>query len=163
VAAPNTLPARAFKPLEQMADHIQADAGTSLLDFSHGEEAGLHVNGGFHQGGLRAARRFHLSGPLFEFSVAATDDGEEEVEPGRELVFAFMPALRTAVEVFVVIFLGLLDEAFEADVTPDFVTVLVKREQREQTRDAAIAIAERRMQRKSSTSAAMEMMGVMLC
>ena len=69
-----------------------------MLDFSDGKESGLGVNGRFDKSGLGATRRFDLSGTIFKFGVAAPDDGEEEIHPWRQFVFAFVPALGTAVE-----------------------------------------------------------------
>ena len=43
----------------------------------------------------------------------------------------------------VVVFLRFFDEPLQADVAPDFVAVLVERQQREQARDATVAVAER--------------------
>lgn len=72
-------------------------------------------NGREHQFRLRAAGRFDLPGALLKFGVASADDGEQQIHPGREFVPAFVPALGTAVEDFVVILLRLFDETFQAD------------------------------------------------
>jgi hypothetical protein len=70
---------RAFEPFEEKPDHVQADSGTSLLDFSDGKKSGLGVNGGFDEGGLGPARRFDLSGAILQLGVAAPDDGAQEI------------------------------------------------------------------------------------
>ena len=101
----NTLDFRAFEPLEEQPDHVQADSGTSLLNFSDGKKSRLGINGGFDEGGLGTTRRFDLSGTHFKLGVAAPDDGEQEIHPRRQFVFTLMPALGTAVETFVVVLL----------------------------------------------------------
>ena len=47
-------------------------------------------------------------------------------------MFAFMPSLRTALQRFVIIFFRFFDQPFKADVAAHFITVLIKRKQREQ-------------------------------
>jgi len=114
-----------------------------VLNVADAERAGLRLNRGLNKVRLGPARRFYLPGALLELDVATADDGEQQVHPRRQFVPAFVPASGTAVEDFVVILFGLLDETFETDVAADFVAVLVKRQQCEQTRDATIAVAER--------------------
>lgn len=58
-------------------------------------------------------------------------------------MFAFVPALGTALQGFVVIFLRFLGEPFQAEVAAHFVAVLVKRQQGEEPGRAPVAVAER--------------------
>lgn len=58
-----------------MADHIEADAGTFLLQIGHAEFAGLPLDGVEHEGGFCSARAFDLAGALFKFGARAADDG----------------------------------------------------------------------------------------
>jgi hypothetical protein len=114
-----------------------------VLNVADPKRTGLRFDGCNNETGFCAARTFDLAGALLEFGVAAPDDGEQEIEPRSQFVFALMPALGTAVKAFVIIFLRFLGESFKADVTANFTAVLVKRQQREQARHAAIAIAKR--------------------
>ena len=74
-----------------------------MLNVADAERAGLCLNRGLNETSLRAARRFDLPGTLLELGTATADDGQQEVQPGRQFVPAFVPALGTAVEDFVVI------------------------------------------------------------
>ena len=42
---------RAFEPLEEEPDHVQADSGTGLLNFGGGKKSRLGINSGFDKGG----------------------------------------------------------------------------------------------------------------
>lgn len=131
LATAKALNLRSAKILQNLPDHVEADARTGVLNVADPEWTGLRLNRRLNEISLRTARRFDLPGALLELGVTAPNNGEEEVNPGREVVFAVMPTLGTAVETFVIVFLRLLDEAFEADVAAHFVAVLVKRQQRE--------------------------------
>ena len=96
----------------------------------------------FHQFGFRAASGFHVAGTLLELAIGAARDGEEMIEPRKQVVFAVVPALGAFLQDVVVIFLRLFDEAFQADVASDFVTVLVEREQGQEAGHPPIAVAE---------------------
>src|SRR5262245_56082498 len=54
-----------------------------------------------------------------------------------------MPSVRTQLKRFVVAILVLFDEALQADVAADFKSQVITLEQEQQSRDAAIAVAER--------------------
>src|ERR1035437_2051612 len=108
-----------------MADEVATDARSKSFKFSDGEIAKVAGDGLFNQFGFCSARTFDLAGALFKFATGAADDGEKEIQPRDKVVFAFMPALRTALQGFVVIFLGFLGEPFKTDVAPYFVAVLV--------------------------------------
>lgn len=125
-----------------MADHVEADAGAFLLQVGHAEFAGLSLDGIEHKGGFRATRAFDLGGAFFKFGARAVDDGEKEVQPRGQVVFAFLPALGTALQGIVVIFLRFFGESFQADVAAHFVTVLVQRQQGEESGHAPVAVAE---------------------
>ena len=58
-------------------------------------------------------------------------------------MFAVVPALGALLQNVIVILFRLFNEPFQADVTPDFVTLLVEREQSEQAGDATVTVAER--------------------
>ncbi len=58
-------------------------------------------------------------------------------------MFALVPALRALLEDMVVVLFRLFDEAFQADVPTDFVTVLIPRQEREQARDASVAVSKK--------------------
>ena len=60
--APHTFDFRAFEPLKMKPNHVQTDTGTGVLNFGDGKKSGLGINGGFDEGGLRAARRFEGAG-----------------------------------------------------------------------------------------------------
>lgn len=98
------------------------------------------ANGREHQFRLRAARRFGLPGPLLEFAISAAGDGEKVIKPRKKIMFAVVPPLGALLQDVVVILFRLFDETFQADVTSDFVTLLVEREQREQAGDATVAL-----------------------
>ena len=58
-------------------------------------------------------------------------------------MFSVVPALGAFAQDAVVIFFCFFDETFQTDVASDFVALLVEREQGEQARHPAVAIAER--------------------
>ena len=58
-------------------------------------------------------------------------------------MLAFVPALGGLFEDFVLTLLVFFNDAFEADVTPGFDPAMVAGEQKQQTRGAAIPVAER--------------------
>jgi hypothetical protein len=74
-----TLDFRAFEPLEEKPDHVQADSGTGLLDFCDGKKSRLGINGGFNEGGLCTTRGFDLAGSLRKLAISAAGDGEEMI------------------------------------------------------------------------------------
>jgi hypothetical protein len=80
------------QPVEQMANHIQAHAGTFLLQIGDAEFAWLPLDCVKHECGLRSARAFDVASALFEFSASAADDGEKEIQPRSQIVFALVPA-----------------------------------------------------------------------
>jgi len=90
-----------------------------------------------HQFGLRAAPGFHVAGTLLEFAIGASGDGEEMIQPRKQVVLAVVPALRALLQDVVIIFLRLFDETFQANVTSDFVAVVVKRKQGQEAGHAA--------------------------
>ena len=132
-----------FQIAQPKPDHVPADAGAGAFQVGNAEFADGGFNGVFHQFGFRAAPGFHVAGTLLELAIGAAGDGEEMIQPREQVVFAVVPALGAFLQDMVVIFLRLFDEAFQADVAPDFVAVLVKREQGKETGHRPIAVAER--------------------
>ena len=132
-----------FQIAQPEPDHVAADAGAGAFQVGDAEFADGGFNGVVHQFGFRAAPGFHFAGTLLEFAIGAAGDGEEMIEPWEQVVFAVVPALGAFLQDVVVIFLCLFDEAFQADVAPDFVAVLVKREQGQEAGHAPVAVAER--------------------
>jgi len=70
---------------------------------------------------LRATPRPHLADPLLELQVRGDQDAVRVPQPGRQVVAAFMPALRRRSQRFVVGLLGVFDGLLETDVSPDLV------------------------------------------
>lgn len=58
-------------------------------------------------------------------------------------MLAFVPALGVLFQGLIVAVLGLLDDAFDADVAPGFEAEVMALEEQEQARDSAVAVAER--------------------
>lgn len=141
--ASDTFDFRPAQLFEDLADHVKADPPASLLDVAHSEWPGLRVDRPHDERGLCPSRGFDLAGALLEFTIGATGDDEEMIEPGEEIVLALVPAVGALVQNLVVVFFGLLDQAFQADVPADFVALLVERQQREETGDTAVAVSKR--------------------
>ena len=74
MAAPETFHFFAPEFLQQVPNHVEADAGTFLLQIGHAEFAGLPLDGVEDERRLRTARAF--AGVLVKFGARATDDGE---------------------------------------------------------------------------------------
>ena len=143
--ASDTFDFRPAQLFEDLADHVKADPPASLLDVAHSEWPGLRVDRPHDERGLCPSRGFDLAGALLEFTIGATGDDEEMIEPGEEIVLALVPAVGALVQNLVVVFFGLLDQAFQADVPADFVALLVERQQREEdsVRDRPVRAARR--------------------
>ena len=77
------------------------------------------------------------------------------------IVLALVPAFRAELERFVVTFLVLLDEPFEADVAADFEAGVIARFQEQQPKDTQKPLPSRNgwMQRKSRFNAASTISG----
>ena len=95
-----------------------------------------------YDSGFCAARGFDLPSAFLKFAISAAGDGEEMIQPGEQVVFAVVPALGAFLQDVVVILLRLFNEAFQAEVAPDFVAVLVQCEQGEEARHAPVVVAE---------------------
>jgi hypothetical protein len=91
-----------------MPEHIAADTRADSFNLRDAELGGERVDRLFDERGFRAAWGFDLTGAIFKLGVTPADNGEKKIHPRCQFVFACMPALGTAVETFVVIFLGLL-------------------------------------------------------
>ena len=96
-----------------------------------------------YEPGLCPSRGFDLTGAPLEFAIGAAGDREKMIEPGEELMFALVPALGALLEDVVVVIFSFFDQPLQADVPAYFIAMLVKRQQREQAGDAAIAVTER--------------------
>lgn len=81
VAASETFHYFAPHFFQQVPDHVEADAGTFLLQVGHAEFAGLPLDGVEDKSGFRSARAFDLAGALFKLGARAADDGEKEIQP----------------------------------------------------------------------------------
>ncbi len=132
-----------FQIGEQGANPFPAHAGTGLFDVDKTELAGLLADRREYQPGFRTARGFDLTGAPLEFAIGAAGDREKVIEPGEEVVLAFVPALGALLEDVIVVVFPFFDEPLQANVPAHFVSVLVERQQREQAGDAAIAVTER--------------------
>src|SRR5262249_36630162 len=99
--------------------------------------------GGSDHFGFGTARGSRLADATLEFLVGQLENVKREVDVRPGIVPRLMPTLRTEFERFVVSLFVLLDQAFEADVAPDFITQMIALQQQQQARYATIAVAER--------------------
>ena len=126
-----------FQIAQPEPDHVAADARAGAFQIGDAKLAYGGFNGVVHQFGLRAAPGFHVAGTLLEFAIGASGDGKEMIQPRKQVVLAVVPALRALLQDVVIIFLRLFDETFQANVTSDFVAVVVKRKQGQEAGHAA--------------------------
>src|SRR5205085_3107344 len=91
---------------------------------------------------LHAARGFYGANPLLEFLAGLADGIEQKVDRRPGIVLAFVPTLPTLPQHFVIAFLVLFDQAFEADVAAYLQPVVIAGEQQQEPRNPAVAIAE---------------------
>ena len=75
-------------------DEVAADARAGAFQIGDAEFAYGGFNGVVHQFGFRAAPGFHVAGTLLEFAIGASGDGEEMIQPRKQVVLAVVPALR---------------------------------------------------------------------
>lgn len=73
----------------------------------------MPANGREHQPGLCPARDFDLTSAPLESAIGAAGDGEEMIEPRKEVMLAIMPALGTLLQDVIVVVLRLFDEALQ--------------------------------------------------
>ena len=72
-----------------------------------------------------------MANPIFELPTGRFQDVKEIVHIRPGVVSAFVPAFGALLQGLVITFLVLLDEPFEADVTPHFVSQVVALEQKQ--------------------------------
>ena len=112
------------------ADGIPAHTRTKLLHIGDAKGVDHTLEHVFHQIGFGAAFRPLPFSPLLEFTVGPPPDRKKICEPRYYIMAPFKPIHGTGFQSFVIILLGLLHNPLKADVSPDFMTVVVAQKQR---------------------------------
>src|SRR5262249_1111956 len=73
--------------------------------------------------------------------VRTAQDYQEIIEPGQEIVSSVMPPFRTPTQHLIVVFSGLLHQAFETAVATHLVAVLIKCKECQEPRNTPVTIA----------------------
>jgi hypothetical protein len=77
------------------------------------------VNGTKYKACLFSSGAFHLTETIFKFSVSRLDDEKDVIDIRPGVVFPFVPTVGALFQGFIIPFLVLLDQALQADVSPD--------------------------------------------
>ena len=97
-----------FHVAKDFADELGTGDGELVDEVSEGEGLGL-VEDGLTDEVAFGGAGFDDADLTFEFLVRVADEAEEEVPPGDDFVFAFVPAARTELEDPVVLMLAFFD------------------------------------------------------
>lgn len=127
---------------EDLTNPVAADAGAEAFELADAEAALLAVDGLADELGLSAKGLDGRADALLELDVGGLEDAEEVVDEPPRIVRTLVPALGAVFEGLVVAILVLFDEALEADVPADLGAGVVGEQERQQARDAAVAVAE---------------------
>jgi len=111
------------------ANHVAAGAGAVGFNIGNGKGTYATGDGVPDEFGFCAAPFGNGSNAFFKFTVGTQERSPEVVEPWVGVVFAGVPVLRAGFERFVVGFLGLLEDAFEADVASNIVVEVIEKHQ----------------------------------
>ena len=83
-----------------------------------------------------------MTDALLKLLARLREDKEQEIQRRPGVVFALVPASGALLQDFVIAFLVVFDDAFEADIAPRLDAAMIARQQEQQPGDAAIAVAE---------------------
>jgi hypothetical protein len=83
------------------------------------------VDGAKDKACLFSPRAFHPSEVIFEFPVSRLNDEKDVIDIRPGVVFSFVPTLGALFQGFVIPFLVLLDQTFQADVSSNLKAEMV--------------------------------------
>ncbi len=106
-------------------DGIAAHIWAKPLHIGNSKRADHVFKGIFHHFGFGTALRSLPLSPILEFAVSSSPDRKKVSEPRHNIMRFLMPTRGAGFQSFVVVLLGLLHDPFKADVSSDFVTVMV--------------------------------------
>jgi len=114
-----------LKIFQNLADHVDSHAGACILEIADAEFARKFFDGLQDKDRFFTPRLGQAAQPVLKFLIGALDDetGEIDIMPG--IVPAFMPALGTRFQGFIISFLVLFDQAFQADISADLDSLVV--------------------------------------
>jgi hypothetical protein len=79
---------------------------------------------------------------IFKFPIGEAQRGKEVIEPWQDIMLSLMPAAGTDFESLVIALSCLLDQTFQAHIAADIAALLIKRQQSQKARHAAVPVAK---------------------
>ena len=130
------------KVFQYTTNHVHADIRALLLNLGDPERAGSSADSSKNKARFLSFWTLQLTDALLKLPVSGLEDEKEVVDVWPRIVVSIVPAVGALLERFVVAFLVLLDEAFQADESANSVSLMVTLQEQKEPRDTPVAVAE---------------------